>query len=202
MFVQIIQGRTSDATGLRRQMELWLKDLKPGAKGWLGTTSGLVGGGNAGETIVIARFESEEAAKANSARPEQGAWWNEMEKYFEGDVTFHDCREVDTFRSGGSDDATFVQVMQGKADRAAMRELDAQFDAQLSNLRPEVIGGTRAWHGDGNYTEAVYFTSQDEARAGESQKLPPEAQKVMDTLTKTVEDLRFLDLPEPWLDSA
>src|ERR1700738_3462471 len=102
MFVQIIQGRTKDATGLRRQMERWLKDVRPGAKGWLGTTSGVVGGVNAGETIAIVRFESEEAAKANSARPEQGAWWNEMEKYFDGEVTFHDCREVDTFRAGGS----------------------------------------------------------------------------------------------------
>jgi hypothetical protein len=202
MFVQIIQGRTQDGAGLRRQMERWLKDLKPGAKGWLGTTSGVAGGGEAGEAIAIVRFESEEAAKANSARPEQGAWWNEMEKCFDGAVTFHDCAEVDSFRAGGSDDAGFVQVMQGKADRAALRELDAQFDAQLSELRPDVIGGTRAWHGDGSYTEAVYFTSQEEARKGESQQLPAGAQKVMDTLLTTVKDLHFLDLPEPWLDSA
>jgi len=124
-----------------------------------------------------------------------------MEKYFEGEVAFHDCREVDTYGAGGSDKAGFVQVMQGKADSAAMRKLDTQLAAHLLNLRPDVIGGTRAWHGDGSYTEAVYFTSQDDARKAEGQELPADAQKVMDSLMTTSMDIRFLDLPEPWMDS-
>ena len=31
MFVQVIKGHTSDPTGLRQQMEIWRRDLKPGA---------------------------------------------------------------------------------------------------------------------------------------------------------------------------
>ena len=38
--------------------------------------------------MLRARFESEEAAQANSDRPEQGAWWAETAKVFDGEATF------------------------------------------------------------------------------------------------------------------
>src|SRR4051794_20591525 len=106
MFMQVIQGTTNDAAGLRRQMERWDDEMGAGATGFLGTTGGVAEDGTA---IVLARFESEQAARANSDRREQGAWWDETAKYFDGDVTFRDCPEVDITLAGGSDDAGFVQ---------------------------------------------------------------------------------------------
>jgi hypothetical protein len=72
--------------------------------------------------ITLARFRSEEAVKVDNDLPEQGAWIEVTSKAFEGEVTFHDCREVDSLLDGGSDDAGLVQIMQGRAkDEKQMR---------------------------------------------------------------------------------
>jgi hypothetical protein len=47
---------------------------------------------------------------------------------------------------------------------------------------------------------AIYFTSEEAARAGESQPPPPELEammKEMDALT--IGDTTYFDLPDPWL---
>ena len=77
MFIQVIQGKTNDAEGLRRRLDEWVEKLGPGAQGFQGTTGGVAEDGTA---VFIARFESEEAARANSDRPEQGQWWEETAK--------------------------------------------------------------------------------------------------------------------------
>src|SRR6266540_2840622 len=100
MFIQVIQGKIGDVDGLREAVERWGEEVGPTATGWLGTTGGATADGTA---IAVVRFESEEAARRNSERPEQGQWWAEASKYFAGDVTFHDCAEVVTFGDGGSD---------------------------------------------------------------------------------------------------
>ena len=92
MFIQVIQGDVRDADQLHRQLERWRTEIKPGARGYLGSTGGVTADGRG---ITLVRFESEAAARANSERPEQGAWWNEAVKAFDGEVTFHDCRDVD-----------------------------------------------------------------------------------------------------------
>ncbi len=70
MFVQVMQGKTSDKEGLHRQLDRWMSELRSGAKGFLGTTGGVT---DDGKVFVVARFESEQAARVNSDRPEQGA---------------------------------------------------------------------------------------------------------------------------------
>src|SRR5256885_15302114 len=102
MLVQVISGKVRDADLLRRQNERWLTELKPAAKGYLGSTGGITPDGR---SITIARFESREAAQANSERDQQRAWWNETAKAFDGEVTFSDCEQVDTLLGGGSNDA-------------------------------------------------------------------------------------------------
>jgi hypothetical protein len=195
MFIQVIQGRTTDAAGLRRQFDRWDQELGAGAKGYLGTTGGVAEDGTA---IFLARFESEDAARANSERPEQGGWWNETAKYFDGEVTFRDCREVDTTLAGGSDDAGFVQVMQGRArDRDRLRQLEAEFLPKMTEQRPDVIGSVRGWDGD-VFTEAIYFTSEADARKGEA-AMAGQTDPSFDEYTSLVEDLTFIDLKEPWL---
>ena len=108
MFMQVIQGRVVDADELRRAMDGWIAELAPGATGWVGSTAGVT---EDGRFIASARFDSEEAARANSDRPEQGMWWSQTEKSL-SDVVFHDCSDVTLINGGGSDRAGFVQVMQ------------------------------------------------------------------------------------------
>lgn len=104
----------------------------------------------------------------DSDLPEQGAWWEATSKAFDGDATFHDCRDVDLLFDGGSNDAGFVQVMQGRAkDQDQMRRREKEMEPELRPLRPDLIGGITAWHGDGTFTEVAYFTSEAEARKNE-----------------------------------
>ncbi|MBX7435568.1 hypothetical protein JDV09_26270, partial [Mycobacterium sp. Y57] len=137
MFIQLIQGMVSDPDGLQRCMDRWDEELKPGATGYLGTTAGTC---DDGTFIALARFESQEAARRNSERPEQGAWWAEMEECFDGPVTVMDCPNVTQWMGGGSDDAGFVQIMEGHTSNAGrMREiLDASAD-RVHEARPEIM---------------------------------------------------------------
>ena len=201
MFVQVIQGKTKDAAGLREQWERWDRELKPAATGYLGSTAGVTADG---EFIALVRFESEEAARANSARAEQGAWWEETSQYLEGPM-FHDCTLVDLINDGGSDAAGFVQVIQGKVtdvDRA--RELDKVTRDQMGEMRPDVIGGVVAWHPqNGRFTNAIYFTSEAEARVKEKESSSsPEFQEFMREWEAISDgEPQFLDITEPWYSS-
>lgn len=202
MFVQIIQGRTSDAAGLRAVGDRWVDELGSDATGWLGTTMGVT---DDGDLIGVVRFASAEDARRNSDRPEQGAWWEEFSKYLDGDATFHDCTSADTFLAGGADDAGFVQVIQS---RIADRETAARGMQAMAALNPEdfgrsdLLGGVIAPHDDGNgLTQVAYFTSEAEARAGESQPPPPAAQEAMQQWMDAVKDTIYFDLTDPWLIS-
>ena len=199
MFVQVIQGRVSDASQLRARMDQWVRDLSAGASGWLGSTAGVTADGTG---IAVARFESVDAARRNSERPEQDKWWSDTARLFGGDVTFHDCSEVQTFGQGSSRDAGFVQIMQGRyTDQAKAVELLRRSEQPLRELRPDVIGGELCLHGDGGFTQAVYFTSEAEARAGESKQPPPDVQALLDEEAAITTDLVFYDLTDPWLHS-
>jgi len=115
MFIQIIQGTCRDADTLHRQLDMWRQEQGPMAEGWLGGTYGIT---DDDKFVGVVRFESKEAAARNSTRPEQGAWWAETEKCFDGEVTFHDCDEAMEFLDGGADDAGFVPGHPGPAGRS------------------------------------------------------------------------------------
>jgi hypothetical protein len=201
MFAQVIQGRTSDPAALWNRMEEWDRSLKPGAQGFLGSTAGVA---DDGEFILIARFDSEDAARRNSDRPEQGEWWAETEKHLEGDVRFYDCTEVETFFGGGSDDAGFVQVIQGRfgdeSQKERWRQAEAEAEDWLRENRPDLIGGVRAWQGT-NFSDFVYFTSEGEARVGERKQPPADSRGDAGDWMQQVEDLKFIDLRRPYFSS-
>lgn len=196
MFVQIIEGQAADREGLRRQGDRWMSELRPGAKGFLGATEGITKDGHA---ITIARFASAEAAKANNDRPEQGQWWAETEKYYDGDVTFHDSEDVDIMLAGGKNDAGFVQIMKGKADPARIRALDAKFEKIAAQYRPDLLGGIRVWTGPDTYIEAAYFTSEAAARENETNEPPSELMDDFADFQEMMADVEFLDLEDPRL---
>lgn len=199
MFIQVMEGKVRDADGLQAQLEAWMNDLQGGAGGWLGTTAGI---GADGTFIGVVRFESQEAAQANSTRPEQGEWWKATEATFDGAVSFTDCPDVDTIGAGGSDDAGFVQIIFGHADRSALLPVADEFTAMLRRLRPDVIGATTAWPGDGTFIETVYFSSESDARAAESaDPMSDEDRSASERLLSLMKMERFVDLSDPWLHS-
>jgi hypothetical protein len=201
MFIQVIQGRTSDADGLRAALDRWEEDLAPGAVGWLGSTAGVT---EDGRSIGVVRFESEEAARRNSERPEQGRWWAETEKLFDGGATFRESTDVVVDVQGDPDQAGFVQVMQGRtSDPRRARELMTQSPDTWAAFRPDLIGSIEALHDGGAYTMVLYFTSEAEAREGERKEVPVELQATMDEMNKlTVEEPEFFDLKQPVMRSA
>ena len=71
MFIQIIQGRCTRQQELQEHLDTWRNELSPGAEGWLGGTYGFT---DEDMFMGIVRFESRDAAMANSGRPEQDAW--------------------------------------------------------------------------------------------------------------------------------
>jgi len=195
MFIQIIQGKARDKAGLERQNDAWERDIQSGAKGYLGMTGGVADDGTA---VFLARFDSEAAAQANSARPEQGEWWNDTAKCFDGEVTFQNCTDVDLEVIGNPDDAGFVQIMQGTAsNKSRVRELEQQLLPKLKQMRPDILGSVRAWDGD-RWMQAVYFTSEADARNGETamgEDAPPELEEFFELSGEPT----FIDLKDPWL---
>ena len=162
MFAQVIQGKTSKPEELDAALNRWLKDLAPGATGWLGSTSGVT---EDGRTIAVVRFESEEDARRNNNRPEHDQWWSETAKLFDGEATFLDSTDVTVDVQGDPDQAGFVQVMQGRSsDPERAKQLMDQDADKWSAFRPDVVGSVSLGHEGGAYTMVMYFTSESEAR--------------------------------------
>jgi hypothetical protein len=192
MFIQIVQGKCTRRDEMHAMTTKWVQELSPGADGWLGTTHGFT---DDGSFVAVVRFESQQAASANSARPEQGAWFAEMAKLFDGAPQFQDCDDVTVMLDGGSDKAGFVQVMQGRvADRDALKAMMSNTD-QLHEMRPEIIGATLAIDDGDRFTQTIAFTDEASARSGEAQEMPAE---IRDQLESAMSEVSYLDLREPW----
>jgi hypothetical protein len=201
MFAQVVRAKAKDQAGLRKMWEKAEQELTPGAIGYLGATGGIA---DDGTMLVVARFESQDAARQNSDRPEQGAWFQELLEYLVGDVTFKDCTDVEIQGRGGSDDAGFVQVIQARAaDRKRLEELNEAFDAEMASARPDLIGGLTAWHPDGTgwFTSVNYFTSESEARANETKEMPAEIKAQFEEWMSLMQDVEYIDLHDPWMSS-
>jgi len=195
MFIQVLQGHTHDAEGLRAQLEDWVGKQSEAAAGWLGMTTG-VSADN--EFIAVVRFEDEAAARRNSERVEQGEWWQATERLFDGPVDFHDYAHTDLLLGGGSDAAGFVQLIQGEYTGEISPALSDEDAAALSMLRPEVIGGTVGWDDGGHFTQTVYFTSEEDARTGERAMAEnADARAMMEAWQASITEVRYFDLQDP-----
>jgi hypothetical protein len=201
MFAQVIRGRTSDPDALRAATERWVEELAPDAVGWLGSTAGVT---DDGRVVLVARFESADAARHNADRPEQGRWWEETSRLFDGEPSFLDSDDVVLDLAGDPGQAGFVQVMQGRVSdyeraKKVMTELPA--DA-MAAYRPDVLGSVMIGSEDGGWTQVIYFTSEDEARTGEGKEPPAEMAAAMQEIgSLSVGETTFLDLRRPLLHS-
>ncbi len=200
MFAQVIQGRVSDGAGARKALDQWQRDLAPGASGWVGTTAGTT---EDGQFVAIARFESEEAARRNSDREEQGRWWAETSQLIDGKAAFSNSTDVHVDVSGDPGNAGFVQVIRGRgSDPARAREIMAQDADKWADFRPDIIGSVEIQHDGGAYTMVLYFTSEQEAREGERKEPPAELKAQMDEMTVlSIGEPEFVDLKQPWFYS-
>jgi hypothetical protein len=198
MFVQVIKGRVADPARVKAALDRWAEELAPGAEGWLGTTAGVT---EDGRFIAAARFESEDAARRNSDRPEQDRWWSETSRLFDGEPSFSDSSEVDVDTNGDPATATFVQVMQGRtSDPERARRMMAEDSTDWSSFRPDMLGSVAAGHDGGAYTMVMWFTSEAEAREGEAKEPPPELKAQMEEMgSLSVGEPEFFDLKDPWM---
>lgn len=195
MFIQVIQAPCTRHDDLRAVSDTWQDELGAGAHGWLGATFGFT---DDDLFIAVVRFASREDAMANSQRPEQGAWAERLAATLDGPPEFRDYDDVTVFLDGGSDDAGFVQVIQGTVpDRSLVSKLLSGTD-ELREMRPEIIGGTFAVADDGSFTQTVAFTDEASARKGEGLDAPPEVREVLDQM---MAGATFHDLHEPWFES-
>jgi hypothetical protein len=196
MFIQMIQGPCTRQDEAHQLLDEWRRDLAPSATGWLGGTYGFT---DDGQLIGVVRFESREAAMANSDRPEQGKWAAKMAEVMDGPMEFHDCDDVTLLFDGGSDDAGFVQIIRGRVDDPSRLKAMMADTTQLHEMRPEILGGTLAIEADGSFIETVAFTSEDEARKGEQMEPPEDVRRELDYAMKGA---TFYDLHRPWFESA
>ncbi|WP_203336655.1 hypothetical protein [Nocardioides limicola] len=195
MFIQVIQGMCSREEELHELADEWLRDLAPESVGWLGGTYGVT---DDGMFIGVVRFQSREAALANSARPEQARWAARLAALCDGPLEFHDCDDVTLMLDGGSDSAGFVQVIRGKVDDPSRLKAMMADTTLLHELRPDIVGASLAIEPDGTFTETVAFTDEASARAGEAQEPPAQIQE---ELAYAMKGATFFDLHHPWFAS-
>ena len=198
MFIQVIEGKTSDAAGFRRVLKERRPEAMKEAIGFLGATTAIAPDGT---VVTMARFESAEAAAANAARPEQTAFFDELRTYLAGEPTFHESTDVETILGGGSDDAGFVQFMIGTAtDKAKARASEKDLTPTLQAMRPDVLGITTVWDGDW-WCQVIYFTSEAEAREGEKkfESMSADDRARFEEMMAAYGEPRFVDGPDPIL---
>jgi len=199
MFVWLLEGEVSDAEEVGRQLGHWIVELGDSAPGYLGATAGVT---DDRRFLMLVRWDSEESSAALLMRPEQHAWYDEFQQSFDGDVRFAESDDVTTFRSGGSDAAGFVQAMKvSGVDRQRIDEAGRRIESMAPGMRPDVIGGVRVWTAPDAYVEANYFTSEQDARAGEQQEPPPELGDGIDDFAGMTKDAEYFDFTEPLLHS-
>jgi hypothetical protein len=127
-----------------------------------------------------------------------------MAALFTSEPEFRDSTAVEAETHGDPDTAGFVQVMQGRtSDPERTRTLMADDSTDWETFRPDILGTVSVEHADGEWTMAIYFTSEAEARAGEQKEPPAEMQEIMDELDSlAVGDTRFYDLRDPRMVTA
>jgi hypothetical protein len=196
MFIRVIQGRATNPPGIRRDLGRWQRQLAADADGWLGSTAGIT---EDGWSITVVRFASEAQARRNSDRSEQREWWRDASQHL-ARVAVHDAPTVHTYRDGGVDEAGFVQVIQGHSDDPApMAGLGRDREEVLAREAPHILGVTVAEHADrpGDFTQILYFTSEQDARRFEQEPLTDADEPVQAERRGLMTNLRSFDLREP-----
>jgi hypothetical protein len=198
MFIRVIQARATNPPGIRRDLGRWQRLLAADADGWLGTTAGIT---EDGWSITVVRFASQAQARRNSDRPEQREWWRDASQHL-ARVAVHDAPKVHTYRNGGADEASFVQVLQGYSDNLErLAAFGRDHEEVLAREAPQILGMTVAEHADwpGDFTQIVYFTCEQDARRFAQQPSAAAGEPVFVQLRGLMTTARCFDLRDPQL---
>jgi hypothetical protein len=198
MFIRVIKGRATNPPGIRRDLGRWQRQLAADADGWLGSTAGITPDG---WSMSVIRFASADHARRNGERPEQREWWRDASQHL-ARVVSHDAPKVHTYRNGSTDEASFVQVIQGHSDNLErMAALGRDQEEVLAREAPRLLGMTVAEHTGrpGDFTQILYFTSEQDARRL-AQEAPGAADEpVLEQLRSLMTTSRCFDLRDPQL---
>ncbi|MBA2387532.1 MAG: hypothetical protein H0V69_10670 [Acidimicrobiia bacterium] len=200
MFVWVLEGKAADPGEVGRQLGRWTSEFGETIPGYLGATGGVT---DDGRFLLFVRWESEDAGNELLMRPEQQAWYEEFQTSFDGAIVFAETGDVTTHLAGGSDAAGFVQAMKvSGVDRQRVEAADREFENIASHVRPDLIGGIRVWTALDGFVEVNYFTSEQDARAGEKQAPPPELVEGFEDFMAMMKDAEYFDFTAPFLHSA
>jgi len=200
MFVWVLEGKAADPGEVGRQLGRWTSEFGETIPGYLGATGGVT---DDGRFLLFVRWESEDAGNGLLMRPEQQAWYEEFQTSFDGAIVFAETGDVTTHLAGGSDAAGFVQAMKvSGVDRQRVEAADREFENIASHVRPDLIGGIRVWTALDGFVEVNYFTSEQDARAGEKQAPPPELVEGFEDFMAMMKDAEYFDFTAPFLHSA
>lgn len=196
MFIQVITAPAEDAAGVRERWEAWIDECRPGAIGFRSGHGGVTPDGRA---VLVAVFDDASSAAANAARSEQSAWWARTEPLFDGEPRFWESDDVTVTHGGPTATARFVQLMHARCDDrdAFLADEDAIGPAFLAH-RPDVLGALRLWTPDGYVTAIDFFSSVEEARAGEAEEPPESLKEGFGRWMGHLTDTEWFDLPEAW----
>jgi hypothetical protein len=186
MFSQVVRGHANDPAAVRRVLKLWAPTA--------GTSDITAGVTDDGRFIAVTSFESEE-----SARAAHGDWHGVLD----GQVSLRSGTRTHLFAPGERSCARFVQVVQGQVTDLveACRHLDSLQQALAARL-PCLLGTMTVEHDDERFTRVLYFSTEEEARAGE-RDVPAEARHRDEPARRLlVGPPEFLDLRDPWLQLA
>jgi hypothetical protein len=194
MFIRVIQAQATNPPGIRRDLGRWQRQLAADADGWLGSTTGIT---EDGWSITAVHFASEAHARRNSNRPEQRMWWRDASQHL-ARVAVHDASGVHSYWQGDANKVGFVEVIQGHSDDLqGMAILGRDQEEVLAREAPHILGMTVARHADrpGDFTQIVYYTSEQDARQFEP---PAEADETGQQQRRSLlTNLRSFDLRDP-----
>lgn len=198
-FVRFGCGQATDVDALRSRWDAGHADLVAAADGWLGTSAGTTPGGH---WVAAIAYRSGAAARNAEASPAYQAWWDGVRDFVDGPVVVEETADVHLWvppgRSGRGP-AGFVQVMRATVgDRARFEAIEEAVGDRFAALRPDVLGGLRAWHGPQRVTVVDWFTSEAEARAGEARPVPDDLRDQFSAWLAELDGVAWFDLSEPW----
>lgn len=198
MLAETIRGRVSDPKAMGAAFDSWMHEIAPGAKGWLGSTGGVT---DDNELFILTLFESEEEARANEVRPEQGQFWAEASNIFRSEPAIQTSTKVYFDTNGDLNSTEFVKVGSGMVSDVDLMLALIEGNSSWRTSRPDILGIVGADFGAGQFTYAAYFTSHDTAReVDDGKNMPLEVKARMDEMTSLVTgELEYLDLKDPWL---
>jgi hypothetical protein len=200
MFVWVLEGKVANPRDVGRQLTQWTNEFGGTTPGYLGATGGVT---NDRRFLLVVRWASEDAGNALLLRPEQQAWYEEFQKSFDGPVDFAETADVTIHLAGGSDAAGFVQAMKvSGVDRLRVEAAERAFEDVAPQIRPDLIGGVRVWTAPDCFVEVNYFTSEQDARAGEKEAPPPDLVEGFQDFTAMMKDAEYFDFTAPFLHSA